>query len=128
MANPVFVNIILRNLIGNALRFTTAGSITVSVNERDGRACIEVRDGGTGIAPERFAPGEDGVPKLFRIQTNPSTHDPRGKLGTGFGLPSCYDLVLAIGGELEVESRLADADGQNGGTTLRVLLPLSAEE
>ncbi|MBI5069233.1 MAG: response regulator [Deltaproteobacteria bacterium] len=71
----------------------------------DGRVAVEVRDTGTGIAPEN----------LRRIFDPFFTTKPVGE-GTGLGLTICHNIVSAVGGTIQVES----AEGK--GTTFRVLL------
>lgn len=91
---------VLINLIMNAVKFTTAGGVTVRLS-RDlaaGKVRIEVRDTGPGIS-------EEGQARLFQrfsqIDSVASGHG-----GTGLGLAICQGLVTAMGGELGVQSSL----------------------
>ena len=93
---------VLSNLIGNAIKFTAQGeiSITVSVLERAEdrlRLRFAVRDTGIGITMEQIG-------KLFVafVQADRSVHQQYG--GTGLGLSICRQLVTAMGGEIGVES------------------------
>ena len=96
---------ILMNLIGNALKFTHQGSVTVEVNLAGGsesRKWVEfsVIDTGIGMTEEVTA-------KLFNrfIQADSSTTRQFG--GTGLGLAICRQLVALMDGEIGVESETA---------------------
>jgi len=104
---PLLRQVIL-NLLTNALHATPqGGSITLATRHADGKAVIEVRDTGCGIAPENLA-------RIF----NPffTTKEP-GK-GTGLGLSLSHGIVARLGGTLTAQS----APGK--GATFTVALPL----
>ncbi|NQW51381.1 MAG: PAS domain S-box protein [Rhodospirillales bacterium] len=96
------LNQIILNLLGNAVKFTAHGTVTLSAEivERriDGiRVRFEVRDTGVGISPAAriilFKPFEQGADeKVSR------------KGGTGLGLAICRQLVELMGGQIDVES------------------------
>jgi two-component system, sensor histidine kinase and response regulator len=106
---------ILLNLIGNAIKFTSAGEIVVrvSVEGNDGRSAIlrfTVADTGMGVPLDKqkliFAPFE---------QADPSIHRSFG--GTGLGLAISSQLVSLMGGTIWVESpwhEAGDAVARNG--------------
>jgi PAS domain S-box-containing protein len=111
LADPDMVETILRNLIGNAVKFTQAGgSVTVQADRAGQMIAITVKDDGVGIAPERLA-------KLFQFETGASTAGTNGEAGTGLGLQLCKELVELQGGAIKVESTA----GQ--GSTFTITLP-----
>jgi signal transduction histidine kinase/CheY-like chemotaxis protein len=90
---------ILRNFISNALKFTEAGAVTVSVARapEDDAAVFCVADTGIGIAPEdQERIFEEFVQVRGRLQSRVR--------GTGLGLPLCRRLAHALGGTVHVES------------------------
>lgn len=101
---------VIVNLIGNAVRHTYEGQITVAMARRENFVEISVSDTGEGIAPERIGLlFERYYQKETRVGTNS---------GTGLGLYICKQIVTAHGGEIFVESQL------NVGTTVRFTVPL----
>ena len=89
---------ILINLIGNAIKFTREGKVSVEVTRaREGHYRFEVQDSGIGI--------ESGaIPSLFKPFTQADATTTRRYGGTGLGLAISYQLVKLMGGELGVES------------------------
>jgi len=91
---------VLRNLLGNAVKFTPPGGrVTITARAVAGSAEIAVADTGVGIPESRLA-------SLFEIAPHRSTTGTAGESGTGLGLILCQDLVERSGGRLAVESRL----------------------
>jgi CheY-like chemotaxis protein/nitrogen-specific signal transduction histidine kinase len=101
---------ILINLLGNAVKFTAAGSITLRVAWRDGRAEFEVEDTGPGITVEDQA-------RLF----SPFVQGEAGMAaeGTGLGLAISRTYAHLMGGELSVRS----VPGR--GATFRLTVPMA---
>ena len=90
---------ILINLIGNALKFTEKGSVTVTAvgNEGTGGLKIIVRDTGIGIQ-------EDQVQRIFNLFEQSENQDTRKFGGTGLGLGISSKLMKMMGGKLTVQS------------------------
>jgi PAS domain S-box-containing protein len=102
---------ILINLLTNAVKFTDpGGGITVSARMDEGHAVLRVEDTGVGIEPERLADIFEPFVQVGRSLA--SAHE-----GTGLGLAISRDLARAMGGDLLVESSLAE------GSTFTLLLP-----
>jgi signal transduction histidine kinase len=99
---------VVRNLLSNAIRHTPAGGrVVVSARVVGSTVSVEVRDSGTGIAPEL-------LPRVFDRFAKGS-----GPSGSGLGLAIAHDLVVAHGGTITAESAL----GQ--GTAVRFALPIA---
>jgi signal transduction histidine kinase len=89
---------ILRNLISNALKFTTQGSVRVSAECcRDGMVTFRVIDTGIGIAPEHQA-------TLFNDFVQIDSALQKRLHGTGLGLSLSRKLAQLLGGDIAVES------------------------
>ena len=93
---------LLVNLIGNAVKFTDHGQVTVRVvpNGDDQMVRFEVEDTGQGLDPEQCA-------SLFQRFNQVDGSTTRRHGGTGLGLAICKGLVEAMGGEIGVTSRLS---------------------
>ena len=103
---------VVSNLIGNAVKYSPAGSkVVVDVSQADGEAIVAVTDYGSGIAAEH-------QPKLFERFYRA---DVTGAGGLGLGLYIARMLTEAHGGRIGVESRAGH------GSTFTVRLPLGAE-
>lgn len=88
---------VLFNLVGNAVKFTVAGRVTVSVSVNDNRLSFAVSDTGVGISAEELK----SIFEPFRQAGNGKG----GSAGTGLGLAICRSMVELMGGRLEVESK-----------------------
>jgi signal transduction histidine kinase/ferredoxin-fold anticodon binding domain-containing protein len=88
---------VLINLVGNAIKFSESGGITVHLFQDEQRVRIEIRDTGIGIPPEKL----DSVFEAFS-QVDTSTTRKVG--GTGLGLPISRKLVELHNGRLWAES------------------------
>jgi PAS domain S-box-containing protein len=107
----------LINLVGNAVKFTEAGSVRLSVSAADGgaTAVIEVSDTGPGLDAEAQA-------VLFQRFSQVDGSMTRRHGGTGLGLAICRGLAEAMGGAICVRS----APGE--GATFRLALPAPAAD
>ncbi|MCJ8269260.1 MAG: response regulator, partial [Psychrosphaera sp.] len=92
---------VMQNLLGNAIKFTQSGFITVSANQVDDRIEISVQDSGEGIAPEH----QQRIFEAFEQGDGSST---RAQGGTGLGLSITKQLVELHGGQLSVVSNLGE--------------------
>ena len=101
--DPGRIGQILLNLVGNAIKFTARGSVTIAASYQalQGDAIelrIEVSDTGIGIP-------DNVQTSLFRPFTQADTSVSRKYGGTGLGLAICRQLCLAMGGDVGVESK-----------------------
>ena len=104
---------VLLNLVGNAIKFTDAGSVTITATAVGDLLELAVTDTGPGIAPA----DQERIFDAFQQVDNSST---RQKGGTGLGLAISRRIVEMHGGTISVESTL----GQ--GSTFRIRIPLQA--
>jgi signal transduction histidine kinase len=92
---------VLVNLVGNAVKFTPTGSITISANPtKDSRLIIKVIDTGIGVPAAKIS-------SIFGSFSQVDVSDNRKYGGTGLGLTISKSIVLAMGGDLSVESQEA---------------------
>jgi signal transduction histidine kinase len=115
LADPERVEQILVNLIGNALRYTAAGSVTVQVEPALDKLWIAVIDTGQGIAP-------DDLPHVFERFWRADRSRDRSSGGTGIGLAICRRLVELQNGRIEVKSQVGV------GSRFRFSLPLAPKK
>jgi len=121
LTDPTRVRQVLINLVGNAIKFTPAGSVTLRAACTDGEPSggrqirIDVIDTGIGIAADK-------VESLFSpfVQAEISTNRRFG--GTGLGLAISRELARLLGGDIVVSST------QNAGSTFTLILPLNPVE
>jgi PAS domain S-box-containing protein len=98
MADRNMLNTILRNLISNALKFTSAnGKVGIKAISKGNTTEISVEDTGTGIKQE-------DISKIFEIGSSFSKRGTENEKGTGLGLLLCKEFVEKHGGHIWVES------------------------
>lgn len=103
VTDPVRLRQVLVNLVGNAVKFTEAGEITVRMDydpdpdPAGGRLCVTVRDSGVGIGPALRA-------RLFQRFVQADSSLTRRAQGTGLGLAISRQLVERMGGGIALES------------------------
>ena len=101
------------NLLDNAIKYTPEGGrVDISLQVSDGQALIEVNDTGIGIDPSDC---ERVFERFYRVDKARS----RELGGTGLGLAIVKHTVLALGGDVSVQST------PGSGSTFRVTLPLA---
>ena len=111
--DPLRIQQVLTNLVGNAVKFTESGWVRLEVSGAPGKVLLAVRDSGIGIAADRlqhifdpFAQADASMSRRFG--------------GTGLGTTIARQLTELMGGRITVESRLGE------GSLFRVELPLPA--
>ncbi len=107
---------VLINLIGNAIKFTTVGSIKISVDRQNGTLRFSIKDTGIGIPKEK----QDGLFQKF-FQLDGGTTRRFG--GTGLGLVISKHLVELMGGKIKIESK-----GAGAGATVSFTIPRWTKE
>jgi signal transduction histidine kinase/CheY-like chemotaxis protein/purine-cytosine permease-like protein len=103
---------ILINIIGNAVKFTARGAVSVRLAYRHEMATVEVEDSGPGIAPDELA-------RVFEPFERGRSASAGATAGTGIGLTISRMLTNLMGGELAVES----TPGQGSLFRVRLFLP-----
>ena len=111
-AHPFLIFEIIGNLMDNAVKYTEAGVVTLSVAKDHGKTKIEVSDTGCGISPA------DRKRMFERFYRAPSAAD---KPGSGLGLATVHDIVVN-----QYKGRITCRSKIGRGTTFTVLLPLTA--
>lgn len=100
--DPDRVRQVLMNLLGNAIKFTEHGSVTLRMSLVAGAAPMlrfEISDTGPGIDPAQ-------VEAMFETFSQRDASTSRRHAGLGTGLPLARRLVTALGGRMQVESRI----------------------
>ena len=98
---------VFSNLIGNAFKFTTEGSVSYGYKQEGERVVFYVKDTGLGIEPEKLGRVFQRFAKLNNFAQ-----------GTGLGLSICKTIIERLGGEIAVSSEVGT------GTTVTFWLPL----
>jgi signal transduction histidine kinase/PAS domain-containing protein len=108
--DAMLVGHVVRNLVGNAVKFTREGGVTVRCREQGGEVRVEVSDTGPGIDPGLHE-------RIFEpfFQADGSTT--RRQEGTGLGLALSREFARLVGGEVTLASR------PGGGSTFTLRLP-----
>ncbi|MNL09778.1 Signal transduction histidine-protein kinase BarA [compost metagenome] len=115
LGDPSRLQQVLNNLLGNAIKFTDKGSITIrafSLNRQF--ITFEIADSGIGIPAK-------SLPLLFHRFFQVDSSISRRYGGTGLGLSICKELIEKMGGQIAAESI------EGFGTTIRFTLPYSVK-
>lgn len=109
--DPIRMEQIITNLMGNALRFTPAdGMVKLEISSQDDTVFIRVQDTGPGIP-------EDALPFIFERFYRADKSRNRGEGGSGLGLAIARQLARAHNGDLTASNR------ENGGAEFCLSLP-----
>ena len=94
------LNAILRNLLGNAIKFShNSGTVEVNASLQGNGVEISVKDSGIGISEEQ-------VKGLFRVETVYTKAGTNMEHGTGLGLKICKEFIEMHGGRIWVKSTM----------------------
>jgi signal transduction histidine kinase len=129
MVDPTRVEQVLTNLVGNALRYSPAGTLVlVRLERQDGHARVEVVDNGPGV-PEEMRPNlfsryrqdrTPGDPEVVGSGRAPAAL--RRERGLGLGLHISKEIVLAHGGDIGM------TPNPQGGSIFWFTIPLRSDE
>jgi hypothetical protein len=106
---------VLINIVGNAIKFTETGGVTIRARREAGRAAIEIDDTGPGIRAE-------DLPLLFQPFQQIDMSTTKRYEGTGLGLYLCRKIMTLLGGTIEASSEVGR------GSRFTIGLPLNAEK
>lgn len=110
-SDPEKVYQILQNVIGNAVKFTQKGSVTISADANENQMVIKVIDSGIGVSQEE-------LPYVFEEFRQADGSTSRQFEGTGLGLAIVHKLINRLGGKIEAQSELGK------GSIFTIYLPL----
>jgi signal transduction histidine kinase/ligand-binding sensor domain-containing protein/CheY-like chemotaxis protein/HPt (histidine-containing phosphotransfer) domain-containing protein len=120
IGDPLRIRQILMNLVGNAVKFTMQGGVSVKADvdaPESGRTQLHITIADTGVGMDAAA-----IAKIFEPFTQADESTTRRFGGSGLGLAICRELAERMGGTITVESR------PNVGSTFHLCLPLQASE
>jgi len=115
IGDPSRLNQILINLVGNAIKFTNEGSVTIHMSQTNGSVMFAVKDSGMGISNEK-------IDKIFEVFEQGEKSKSQIIGGTGLGLSISKQLVELQNGKIWVESELGK------GSTFYIQLPIDVNE
>ena len=110
IGDPIRIQQIVLNIIKNAVKFTPTGYIKISVGEKKGYLCFQVKDSGIGIAPDKRE-------LIFSDYYQADSSISRKFGGTGLGLSICKNLVDIMHGKIGVTGN------PNGGSIFWFVIP-----
>jgi len=112
LTDPTRLRQVLHNLLGNAIKFTETGSVSVSCLRRGAMIHFEIADTGIGVDSSQAT-------RLFEPFTQADNSMTRRFGGTGLGLAICKELVERLGGEIGLRGR------EGGGTIFWFTIPVA---
>jgi signal transduction histidine kinase len=105
---------ILRNLLGNAIKYTPEnGKITLSAKPQNDKIILSITDTGTGM-------NQETKQKISQLSVGNTKRGLRGEKGTGLGLVLCYEFAELNNIKIDIESK------ENEGTTFILEIPTKA--
>jgi signal transduction histidine kinase len=111
-ADPDQINFILRNLVHNAIKYSSAGEeVTINAHNEGSRCLIEIIDTGEGISKETLDTLYGYKPMITKVGT-------AGEEGTGLGLRICLEFAQLNRGEIKIKNNPAGR-----GTCFTISLP-----
>ncbi|GAB4579028.1 MAG: hypothetical protein Fur0022_17660 [Anaerolineales bacterium] len=113
LADRIRLRQVLINIVGNAVKFTERGGITLQSEKKDGKLWLKIKDTGIGIPPNK-------LDTIFEAFSQVDTSTTRKAGGTGLGLPISRRLVELHHGQLYAESSGVEGEG----STFYLVLPL----
>ncbi len=115
-ADRYMIETVLRNLVSNAIKFTSSGgNVVLSAEDIGDFLGISVSDNGIGIS-------EEDIPKLFSYDQHFTVKGTNNESGTGLGLAICKDFIEKNGGKITVDSK------KGIGSTFKIILPNNRKE
>jgi len=111
--DPLRLSQVLVNLLGNAIKFTANGSVSLNAKVEGNLLQLQISDTGIGMSPEQMS-------RLFRPFEQADGSTTRRFGGTGLGLSISARIIAAMGGEIQVSST------PGVGSTFSVRIPLVA--
>ncbi|MFB6317157.1 tetratricopeptide repeat protein [Saccharicrinis sp. FJH54] len=112
-ADKNLLQIVLINLLNNALKFTGKnGVVNIKAERKERQVIVYVKDNGTGIEPEKLT-------RIFNSQEIESTEGTKNEKGTGLGLMLCKEFIALHDGSIHMKSTVGE------GSEFRFNIPLS---
>jgi signal transduction histidine kinase len=115
VGRPDVGRLVLLNLVGNAVKFTETGEVSITTGARNGHFAVSVTDTGPGMPLDQ----QDLIFEQFHQVDSSNT---KAKAGTGLGLAIGKQIVEVHGGRIWVESTLGK------GSTFQMELPVRAQD
>ena len=114
LGNEETLQMVITNLLENAIKFTPAGAVRFSVSRKNDNIYVDISDEGIGIP-------EEALPNLYQRFYRARTAVERGIAGTGLGLYMVKEGLERYGGTIETFSE------EGVGTTITVSLPIASD-